>query len=482
MCGIYGAVSLSGRPLSRPAEASSMAELLQHRGPDSGGEMRSETAVIGVQRLRIVDLNTRADQPFSAIEDQVWLACNGEIYNSTAIRARHQGYPFRSDSDVEPILPLYLDEGPRAIAQLDGMFAVAIWDSRQNTLVLARDRAGEKPLFVAQVGDEIWFSSEIASLLRNPDVDRTFDLDALGDYLRLGYVLQPRTMFRGVRRIEAGTIVTFRQGGSVVDAYWQPATIPIRPISERDAEEAVQAALDAAVERQIRADVPVGVFSSGGLDSSLLVQLSLEKLGLDRVRSFSLRFPRHSYDESPYAEKFAAERSIPHITVTADDESLLAILPTIIDRVAEPIADPAMLATALLSRTARETVTVVLTGEGADELFGGYPTYLGHRMAQRLGHVPAPLRNAITTMVGLIPSSSEKVTIEYLLKRFMDGIGEEPLCRMWRWFGTGLPAEITSRPFADAEVLRRELGEALNQRWPISCSSTTAPTCATTSW
>src|SRR6185503_10270123 len=195
MCGIYGMVSDSGATLRFPAVLDFMGEALRHRGPDGRAVLRDNSAAIGTERLRIIDLHERADQPFSDPTDQVWLECNGEIYNAPAIRERYRDYPYRSRSDVETILPLYLDRGAEAIPALDGMFGLAIRDNRSGTLILARDRAGEKPLFYARAGSEVIFASELQSVLQHPSVSRDLDPIAIAEYLRLGYVPEPRTMF-----------------------------------------------------------------------------------------------------------------------------------------------------------------------------------------------------------------------------------------------------------------------------------------------
>src|SRR6059058_3020162 len=206
MCGIYGMVAERGA-LRYPEVLDWMGEALRHRGPDGRAVLTHPDAVIGTERLRIIDLHERADQPFAAPGSQVWLECNGEIYNAAEIRKRFHDYPFRSHSDVETIVPLYLERGADAIAELDGMFGLAIWDRRTRTLLLARDRAGEKPLFYARPGRETLFASELQCLLRHPEVSRELDPIAIAEYLKLGYVPEPRTMFRDIRRVEAGTFI-----------------------------------------------------------------------------------------------------------------------------------------------------------------------------------------------------------------------------------------------------------------------------------
>src|SRR2546423_2070930 len=235
MCGIYGMVSERGAALRYPEVLDFMGDALRHRGPDGHAAFTHPGAVMGTERLRIIDIHERADQPFAAPGSQVWLECNGEIYNAAEIRARYPDYPYRSRSDVETIIPLYLEHGPRAVEQLDGMFGIAVVDHRTRTLLLARDRAGEKPLFYARAGSEILFASELQCILRHPEVSRELDPIALADYLALGYVPEPRTMFRDVRRIEAGTYSVFSDNRQQTTHYLDPQPVPIQPLSTREA-------------------------------------------------------------------------------------------------------------------------------------------------------------------------------------------------------------------------------------------------------
>ena len=435
-------ISEGGTALRFPDVALQMGSALEHRGPDGHARLTSPHAVIGTARLRIIDLHERADQPFSAPGSQVWLECNGEIYNAPSIRARYPDYPFRSNSDVETILPLYLEHGTGAIATLDGMFGLAIWDNRTRTLILARDRAGEKPLFYTRVGREIVFASELQCILQHPEISKELDPIAVAEYLRLGYVPEPRTMFKAIRRVEAGTFIRFGDLGQQTVRYWDPASFTIEPRSPRDAVAELQRLFENAVTKQVMSDVPVGVFISGGLDSSLLATLASRAIGVDKVHTFSAQFAEASYDESADAAKLAAWMRTKHIPVRTDEETLLEALQHVTNGVAEPIADAAVLPTFLLAREARKHVKVILSGEGADELFGGYPTYLGHKIAPKYDALPAFLRGAVRGGIAKLPSSGKKVTLEFLLKRFVSDAEKPWVERHLSWFGTGLPADV----------------------------------------
>jgi len=442
---------VSARALRYPGVLEAMGEALRHRGPDGRASFGSPNARIGTERLRIIDLHERADQPFASPDDQVWLEANGEIYNAASIRARYADFPYRSHSDVETILPLYLDRGSDAIAELDGMFGLAIWDNRTATLILARDRAGEKPLFYTRIGAEILFASELQCMLQHPEISRELDRGAINDYLALGYIPEPRTPFAAVRRVPAGTFMRFTESGQETVRYWDPMAFTIEPIDSRDAVRETQRLIENAVTKQVMSDVPVGVFISGGLDSSLLATLASQVIGVDRVHTFSAQFAEESYDESGDAAVLAKRMRTRHIPVRTDDETLREALINVTTRVAEPLADPAILPTFLLARTAREHVKVILSGEGADELFGGYPTYLGHKVAPLYDALPSFVRGALRRLAFSLPSSGKKVTLEFLLKRFVTDAERPWVERHLRWFGTGLGV-----PPADASIAARD--------------------------
>ncbi|HEX8408628.1 MAG TPA: asparagine synthase (glutamine-hydrolyzing) [Thermoanaerobaculia bacterium] len=446
MCGIYGIVSAA--ELRHPQVLELMGEALRHRGPDGRATFVQPRAQIGTERLRIIDLHERADQPFASPDNSVWLEANGEIYNAAEIRARFADYPFRSHSDVETILPLFLQDGARAVEQLDGMFGLAIWDERTRTLLLARDRAGEKPLFYARVRGEVVFASELQCLLRHPDLSRELDRVAIDEYLTLGYIPEPRTPFAAIRRVPAGTYMLFRDGNEETVRYWDPSSFVIEPVDAAEAVRETQRLVERAVAKQVMSDVPVGVFISGGLDSSILATLASRVIGVDKVHTFSAQFAEESYDESGDAAVLAKQMRTKHVPVRADEETLLEALKNVTTRVAEPLADPAILPTFLLARTAREHVKVILSGEGADELFGGYPTYVGHKIAPKFEALPSLIRGGVRKLAYALPSSGKKVTLEYLLKRFVSDAERPWAERHLRWFGTGLP----SRPLPDVQI------------------------------
>jgi len=436
MCGIFGAVALrGGAALRHPDAIAHMAESLRHRGPDGERIVGHGRARLGARRLAIMDLTT-GDQPFQSPDGAIWMVCNGEIYNAPELRreATAWGYPFRSRGDIETIVPFYERHGEGAVARLDGMFGLAVWDDRLGRLLLARDRAGEKPLFWTERQGELRFASEIQALLAFPDQARRVNRTALELYRALGYVPGPDTMFDGIHKLAPGHLLVAGTDGVEQRPYWSPAAVASAPSRLVDAAQ-VQRTLLRAVERELMSDVPLGVFTSGGLDSSLLVAAAARVLPGERIHTYAVRFVEPGYDESAYAEAVTHDIKTVHHVVTADDDGLRRALDVVAHAMAEPLGDPAILPTYLLAEAARADVKVVLSGEGADELFGGYPTYLGHKAAAAWLRLPTPVRRALRWAVERWPASTGKVTLEFLLKQFVAAAERPWLERHLAWFG-----------------------------------------------
>ena len=433
MCGIFGAVSLQGAPLKYSQCVAAMAAALAHRGPDGEQIVGHERARIGARRLAIMDLTT-GDQPFRSPDGSVWMVCNGEIYNAPELRREctQAGYPFRSTGDIETIVPLYERLGPDAVGRLDGMFGLALWDDRLRRLVLARDRAGEKPLFWSQIDGELRFASEIQALLVFPDQPRRVNPVAAELYAALGYVPAPHTLFAGISKLPPAHLLVADHAGVTLRRYWDAAAAAARS-SRLDGPATLRTALLRAVERELMSDVPVGVFTSGGLDSSLLAAAAARVMAGERIHTYAVRFTEPGYDESPYAEAVTHHIRTSHHVVTADEAALERAFATVTRALAEPVGDPAILPTYLLAEAAREHVKVVLSGEGADELFGGYPTYLGHKAAGLYRRVPG--RAVLRWLVNRLPTSTGKVTIEFMLKQLVAAAELPVVERHLTWFG-----------------------------------------------
>jgi asparagine synthase (glutamine-hydrolysing) len=464
VCGIFGAVSLSGGPLRHPERIGAMAAALAHRGPDGERTVGHASACLGARRLAIMDLTT-GDQPFQSPDRAVWMVCNGEIYNAADLRrdGERSGYPFRSRGDIETIVPLYERDGADGVARLEGMFGLAIWDDRRRRLVLARDRAGEKPLFWtvtgAGEGEELRFASEVQALLVFPDQPRRVSPAAAALYAALGYVPAPHAMLEGIHKLPPGHLLVADAAGVSLRRYWDPAVAAAAP-SRLGSPDELRETLCAAVARELMSDVPLGIFTSGGLDSSFLVAAAARAMPGEQLHTYAVRFEDPGYDESPFAEQVTHRiRSVHHV-VTADDAALERALHIVIDRLAEPLGDPAILPTYLLAEAARADVKVVLSGEGADELFGGYPTYPGHTAAEFLRRLPG--RGALRRLVNLVPSSTGKVTLEFMLKQLVAGAELPELERHLTWFGALGPDPGVVRWASDV-VARFPEGAELNR-------------------
>jgi len=431
-----------------------MAAALQHRGPDGECIVGHERARMGARRLAIMDLTT-GDQPFKSPDGKIWMVCNGEIYNANDLRREASGpgwnYPFRSRGDIETIVPFYERYGADAVARLEGMFGLAIWDDGKSRLLLARDRAGEKPLFWADVRGELRFASEIQALLEFPDQPRRVNRKALSLYRALGYVPAPYTMFDGIHKLPPASLLIAEGGRTEIRSYWSAAAAAERPSRlSFDNTGELRETLLRAVQRELMSDVPLGVFTSGGLDSSLLVAAAARAMPGERIHTYAMRFTEPGYDESDYAEAVTHDIATVHHVVTADDESLGRALDVVTRSLAEPLGDPAVLPTWLLAEAAREQVKVILSGEGADELFGGYPTYLGHKFAERWQRIPRPLRGLVRWAVDRWPTSTGKMTLEFMLKQFLAAAELPWLERHVTWLGAvaiedGVIAELEGK-------------------------------------
>ena len=462
MCGIFGAVSLTGQTLRHADCLGAMATALAHRGPDGEQIVGHARAKIGARRLAIMDLTT-GDQPFQSLDRSVWMVCNGEIYNAPELRraCAQAGYRFRSTGDIEAIVPLYERFGPDAVGQLEGMFGLAVWDDQLRRLVLARDRAGEKPLFWTQVDGEVRFASEVQALLAFPDQPRRLNAQAAALYAALGYVPAPYTMFAGISKLPPAHLLVADRAGATLRKYWDAAAVAARP-SRLYHPATLRDVLLRAVERELQSDVPVGVFTSGGLDSSVLAAAATRVTSGDQIHTYTVKFVDPGYDESSYAEAVTHHIRTRQHVVTADDAALERAFETVTRSLAEPIGDPAILPTYLLAEAAREHVKVVLSGEGADELFGGYPTYLGHKAALGYLRLPRVLRRAIHRTVDALPTSAGKVTLEFLLKQFVAAVELPWLERHLTWFGA-LGPDARSVPEAACKLTGFPTTDPLNR-------------------
>jgi asparagine synthase (glutamine-hydrolysing) len=429
VCGIAGMV---GAPDARLLRA--MARIMAHRGPDDEGVWHDADAGLAARRLKIIDL-VGGHQPMPNEDASGWLAFNGEIYNYRELRARLEakGHRFRSRSDGETILHLYEDEGDGCLEHLEGMFAFALWDRARRRLLLARDPLGVKPLYYREQGDRLAFASEAKALLLDPTCPREPDLPALAAYLAFLYVPSPATAFAGVRKLAPGHKLVFENGRGRVEAYWRPQA-PERPITEpAEAAERVLAALDQSVSRHLVSDVPLGVFLSSGLDSSSIATLMRRVAPGAPIRTFTLDFEEASFGEAAAARAVARAVGSEHLEFVVRP-AVADVLPALAWHLDEPLADSSLVLTHLIARLAREHVTVALSGIGGDELFIGYPRYLGARAAARYaGLVPVAVRRRLARAAGRLPDSARSDDPTGRLRRFLEAGPLDPADRYLAW-------------------------------------------------
>jgi asparagine synthase (glutamine-hydrolysing) len=441
MCGICGLVSLNGAPVDRSV-LDEMSAALFHRGPDSEGVFVENGTGIAARRLAIIDLAT-GDQPIANEDGSVTVIQNGEIYNYRQLRDElaGKGHRFRTQGDTEVLAHLYEEHGPGFADRLRGMFAIAIWDANRKRLVLARDRFGIKPLYYRLTGDSLSFASELKALLRQPGFSREIDLDALEAFLAFSFVPAPLSIFRDVRKLPPGsTLVWDADGGSNVDIerYARPRPVPedgLRSESEDALAEELRERLRDSVRAHLIADVPVGVLLSGGVDSCTLAALASEEAG--QVSTFTIGFEERGFDERDLARLVAQRYGTDHheLLVRPDAAELLPALAEAFD---EPFADSSAIPTYLISELARRHVKVALSGEGGDELFGGYNYYAGHALARRL----APAAWLLRPLVERLPTSTDKASsLDWKAKRFVRSARLSALERHYAWKSVFTPSE-----------------------------------------
>ncbi len=439
MCGICGIVSPNGGALADRVAA--MSATLVHRGPDSFGEFSAGDVALAARRLSIIDLET-GDQPIANEDGTLHVVQNGEIYNYRELRheLERAGHRFRTHGDTEVLVHLYEEHGDAFAQLLRGMFAVAIWDGARRRLVLARDRFGIKPLYYGAADGELSFASELRALPRGE-----IDLDALEAFLAFNSIPAPLTIFREIRKVPAGHILSWEDGRIRLERFARPAPVPADEVREDDEAELVEE-LRSRVRDSVRAhlvsDVPVGVLLSGGVDSSFLAALAADESS-EPLRTFSIGFEERSFDELAGARLVAERYGTQHRELVLRPDAAL-LLPALAEAFDEPFADSSALPTFLVSQLAANDVKVALSGEGGDELFGGYYTYAADLLADRVGGVVRLAR----PLVERLPSSSRKASFDYKAKRFVRAAHLPPLERHHGWkeiFSPDARAELTGR-------------------------------------
>jgi asparagine synthase (glutamine-hydrolysing) len=441
MCGICGHVSFSKLT---PREAAhlrvkAMLGALSHRGPDATYQLETECAVLGATRLAIRGLTEQSNQPIADQESGVIAVCNGEIDNHRELRRwlAERGRPVRQETDIAVIPGIYLELGEAFVSRLVGAFAIAVWDPRNQRLTLVRDRAGERPLFYTRNKNEVIFATEIAALVANGRLPVNLDREALRKYLQFGIFPSPCTPFGEIRKVAPGELIQFDVDRVCQKFYWrwEIARTGKRPSSLDMFDQTFRTAIG----RQTDVDVEFGVFLSGGIDSSLISGVVRSLYPKRPFTAYTLRFEEQSFDEGHFAAAVAKQLKMKLVTVQVKPDDVRDGLKSLIRMVGEPLADPAWIPTTLLAQRASQESKMALVGEGADELFGGYPTYVGAGIAKYFVQLPSWLRFAIRRAVEAVPPSEKKVTISFLLKRFLEGADLNGMTRHRLWISSITP-------------------------------------------
>jgi asparagine synthase (glutamine-hydrolysing) len=427
MCGIYGILQLDGAPAD-PALMPAMGRVTVHRGPDDEGHHVDGPCAIGMRRLSIIDLSG-GHQPLSNGDGTLWLVCNGEIYNFRELRRELEalGHRFKTASDSEVILYSYMQYGDEFIHRLNGMFAFALWDARRQRLIVGRDRLGIKPIYVYRDGRRLAFASEAKALLTLPGISAEIDPAALHCYLNLGYVAAPLSLFRGIGKLPPASMLFVESGRVEERRYWRVPGVMDRGMGEGEWVQRIRSRLGESVRMQMVSDVPIGAFLSGGIDSSAVVGL-MAAYSDQPIRTYAIGFKGTAaddyYNELPYARRVADLFHTEHHEIVVRPD-VVALLPHLVWHMDEPLSDTAFITTYLVSEFARRDVTVILSGVGGDELFGGYRRYLGNHYQAHFNRLPGWARRAVSAVGEHLPSDrhSPLLNLSRLAKGFLESAG-----------------------------------------------------------
>jgi len=435
LCGIAGFThSKRSAPSGRMREA---IATLSHRGPDHQGVFESSTVSLGAARLKIIDLAS-GDQPITSASGDTTIAFNGEIYNHLELRKELEalGHRFRSRTDTETFLEAFLEWDSGCFARMRGMFAVALWTESSRRLVLARDRLGIKPLYLARHGDDLYFGSELKALFAHREIERRLSLAGLDSYLSLNYCAGAATLVEGIEKLTPGHWLEWRDGKIREESYWRLPSGEPQQWTSAAAQEELDRLLKVSVKEHLASDVPVGVWLSGGVDSSTLLHYAAEASS-SRVKTFSISFRGHSFDESDYIRQAAVHYGTEHEQLDLNPEQdLTGAIEQFAHYSDEPNADAGALPVWFLSQLTKSSATVALSGEGADELFGGYLTQRASLLARRMRLLPRPVLQLALKAARHWPVSDEKIGFDYKLKRFLEGCQMPAMRAHVYWGGT----------------------------------------------
>ena len=443
MCGICGIYSFDRLPPSAPKTTRDMCAVMVHRGPDEDGFFHDEKTALGMRRLSIIDLDT-GRQPMTNEDRTIWVVLNGEIYNFPALRKELMAkvHRFTTRSDTEVLVHLYEEEGKDFVLRLNGMFAIALWDTRERRFLIVRDRLGIKPLHYMRLKNELYFASEIKCLLQS-DYRREIDPEAVSRFFTFEYIPAPQSIFKGIHKLMPGHMICIERDRFEVVSYWdlRHRYAPEAPRSPDEIGDEINRRLKESVEKRLISDVPLGVFLSGGVDSSAITAL-MSEVADSRIKTFSIGFKEKSFSELGYAKQVADYFHTDHREFVVESNAVKELVPTLIRFLDEPLADASVIPTYIISKLARSFVTVVLSGEGGDELFAGYDTYKAYQMARWYRKVPGFIRNQVVKrVVERLPASPKRLSFEFKAKKFISGIDYPPEIANIIWWGAYDPLE-----------------------------------------
>ncbi|MFN8739976.1 MAG: asparagine synthase (glutamine-hydrolyzing) [Pirellula sp.] len=493
MCGIAGGVWELGQPGLSSASLKLMTDALVHRGPDDSGQWISPAqasnlivngapslgVALGFRRLSIIDLQL-GHQPLGNEDGSIQIVFNGEVYNYKELRRRLEGsgHTFQTQSDTETIVHLYEDLGTECFEHLNGMFAIALFDSRKNRLVLARDRLGKKPLYYTLNNGNLYFASELKSLLQAPGLERRINPGAIDLYLTYQYIPHPESIYQGIHKLPPGHYAVYQDGTLTVEPFWKIDWTKETATTWPDASHQLRELLTDSIRLRLRSDVPVGAFLSGGIDSSLVVAIAQSILE-QPIHTFSIGFSEADFDETQYAQMVADHVGTKHERFQVNPDAI-----DIIDKLAyqydEPFSDSSAVPTWYLSELTKQNVTVALSGDGGDELFGGYERYRALLLSQRLQRVLPTAWLANSSLIKLLPDSSAQRSIFRRIRRFSEALGQSPSDRYMNWiqiFGEATRASLFNDEFL-SQLPARDPASFLKEAWNrsgkrdlLSCAS-----------
>jgi len=454
MCGITGYFGQGNEEILRR-----MTDSLKHRGPDDEGFYFKGQLGLGNRRLSIIDLKT-GHQPLANEDKSVWLVFNGEIYNFLELKKdlEKKGHQFQTESDTEVMVHLYEDMGEDFLKELNGMFAIALWDESNKKLILARDRMGQKPLYYCLINQTLIFASELKALFEHPLIKKEIDFDGLNKYLIYEYVPTPQTIIKGVKKLEPGHFLVYQNNQLKKSAYWDIQFN--QSFSQKDYLVKFENLLEDAVTKRLIADVPLGIFLSGGIDSSTIAYFA-QKNSLQKIKTFSIGFTDKSFDESAYAEQAAKFLGTEHEHQTCAPTDLLNSIDDIAKINDEPLADASIVPTYLLSKFTRQKVTVALGGDGGDELLAGYSTFLALKFAKLFRYLPRAIRKIIQKTANCLPVSFDNFSLDFKIKKILSGYDYSPEIQNQIWLGSFTPKE-------NQKLFLPEIAEQINFKQSFS--------------